>query len=168
MNLWTWNALISSADAISFQKQLMKATWIFRFNLSPCFLSRPFTYLACILDEPSGLLLDAWHVWVGGVNQSGDLCGPHEAVLWQRPAQVQPRGSQVGLHRPVGVGGAIGLLTSLMVCQLWDVRGLVGSLDCGLNKFNFRLCQEANHLCSLEELIVALVRQETHTNSSVF
>lgn len=163
--LWTCNGLISSSDVILSQKYLLKANRIHKFNSSPCFPSLLFTYLACILDESPGLLLDAWHVWVGGVDQSGDLCGPHEAVLCQRPAQVQSRGSQVGLHGPVGVWGAISLLTSLMVCKLWDAGGLVGRVDCGLDKFNFWLSQETDHICGLEELIVALVWQETHPNS---
>lgn len=149
MNLWIWHALISSSDTIL----------SFKFNSSWCFLFLCFTYLACILDKSPGLLLDAWHIWVGGVNQSGDLCGPYEAVLWQRPAQIQSRGSHVGLNRPVGVGGAINLMTCLMVCQVLHAGGPVGGLNCGLDKFNFRLCQETDHICSLEEFIVALVWQ---------
>ena len=141
---------------------------------TPCFLSLPFTYLACILDESPGLLLDAWHVWVGGVDQSGDLCGPNEAVLWQRPAQVQPRCSQVRLHWPISVGGAISLQTSLEVCQLWDAGRPVGGLDCWLDEFDFRLCKETDYFCGLEEFIVALVWRERHksfhdkTNAYVF
>lgn len=126
------------------------------------------TYLACILYESSGLFLDAWHVWVRGVDQSGDLRGPNEAVLSHWPAQVQSWRSQVRLQRPVGVRGTLHLMTSTVVCQLWDAGSLGWCLDCGLYKFNFWLCQEADHICSLEELIVALVWQEKHPSSLHF
>lgn len=112
--------------------------------------------MASVLDESPGLLLDARHVRVGGVNQSGDLCGP-KAVLCYRPAQVQTRCSHIGLHRPVGVGGAVDVIASLVVGQLWNAGALVGDLDCGLYVLNFRLCQKTDHICSLEELKVALV-----------
>lgn len=71
--------------------------------------------MTCAFDEPPGLLFNAWHIWVRGVDQSGDLCGPNKAVLGQRPAQVQPWGSQVRLNRPVGVRRAIVLITSIEV-----------------------------------------------------
>lgn len=108
--------------------------------------SSPFTYLASTLDKSPGLLFNAWHVRVRGVDKSGDLCRAPEAVLRHRPAQVQPWGRRVRLHRPVGIRGAINIVNPLMVCQLWEACGQAWCLDCGPDQFDFWLCQEADHV----------------------
>lgn len=115
------------------------------------------TYLPCIFDESSCLLLDARHIWIGGVYQRCDFSGPYKAVLGQWPAQIQPWSSQVSLHRPVSVWGAIDWLTRIVVHQLWHAGCPHGCLNHRLNEFYFRWCQETDHICSLEVFIVALV-----------
>lgn len=148
MCVWIWNTLISSRPQQSEHPS---------FTVFLCFLCGYFTYLACILDESPCLFLDAWHVWVWGVNQSGDLCGSNKAVLCHWPPQIQTWGSHIRLHRPVGVRGTLNIITALMVCQLWEVGALMGCLDCGLDIFNFWLRQEIDHIWGLEKLIVSLV-----------
>lgn len=112
-------------------------------------------YMVRILDQPPNLLLDARHVRIRWVDQSGDLCGSNETLLRYRPAQVQPRRCQVRLHGPVGVWGAL-ILTRLAIHQLWNTWGLARHLEGGSDVLNFWLSQETHHFSRIEEFIVAL------------
>lgn len=53
-------------------------------------------------------------------------------------------------------------MTRLLVRQLWHAGGPVRCLNCGLDEFYFWLCEETDHISSLEEFIVALEQQETN------
>lgn len=123
------------------------------------------TYLPRIFDDSPCLLLDAWHVCIGGVYQRCDLSGPYKAVLGQWPAQVQSWSSHVSLHWPVSVRGAVDCLTWVVVHQLWHAGCPVGCLNCRLNEFYFRWCQETDHIGRLEVFIVALVYKRRHMQS---
>lgn len=108
-------------------------------------------YLLSVLDESPGLLLDARHVRLGWVDQSGDLSRPDEAVQL-RPAQVQARSVQVRVNGPVGVRGAIPtvLHISLFIADLQrELNRLLDILDLWGG-------QEVHHICFLEKMIVTL------------
>ena len=117
--------------------------------------------MMCVLDKPPGLLLDAWHLRVRGVDEGGDLCGPDEAVLLLGPSQVQAWSVQVRVYWPVGVRRSIVFHNSLMVGQLWHIGrlALAGNLEGALDVIDLGLCQEGHHVGFLEELIVTLLRQ---------
>lgn len=95
------------------------------------------TYLPCSFDDSPCLLLDAWHIWIGGVYQRCDLSGPYKAVLGQWPAQIQSWSSHFSLHWPVSVRGAVDCLTWIMVHQLWHAGCPDGYLNSRLNEFYF-------------------------------